>query len=52
MIVAIGMCDNTEFLAAMSNSDFYTTYYNSNNVAMPRYGNDCSAFVAICWGLT
>ena len=47
-----GMCDDTEFLAAMSNSNFYTTYYNANSVAMPRYGNDCSAFVAICWGLT
>ncbi len=46
-----GMCDNTEFLAAMSKSDFYTTSYEGN-IAMPRYGNDCSAFVAICWGLT
>lgn len=44
------MCDETEFLDAMDNSDFYTTYYK-NGVAMPMYGNDCSAFVAICWGL-
>ena len=43
-------CDDVAFLAAMSNSDFYTSYYNGDNVVMPRYGNDCSAFVAICWG--
>ena len=46
-----GQCNNEEFISAMSKSDFYNTYYNENGVAMPRYGNDCSAFVAICWGL-
>jgi len=44
--------DDIEFTDNLSNaSDFYTTYYNSG-YAMPRYGNDCSAFLAICWGLT
>lgn len=45
------MCDETDFLEAMDNSDFYTTFYNDKGVAMPMYGNDCSSFVAICWGL-
>lgn len=37
------------FLNSMSNSDFYSTYYNSDNVAMPRYGNDCSGFVSMAY---
>lgn len=45
-----GQCDEKEFLSAMNNSDFYTAY-SEGGTAMPRYGNDCSAFVAICWGL-
>lgn len=45
------ICDETEFLDAMSHSDFYDTYYDDEGVAMPMYGNDCSSFVAICWGL-
>ncbi len=51
-----GQCNCDEFIGAMSNSDFYTVKYqavgNDPSVAMPMYGNDCSAFVAICWGLT
>ncbi len=44
--------DKNEFLSDLANSsDFYTTYYNGS-IAMPRYGNDCSAFLAICWGIT
>lgn len=47
-----GMCDEVEFLSAMNNSDFYTPYYHpEKHFYMPTYGNDCSAFVAICWGL-
>lgn len=43
-----------EFFSAFYNSstnDFYTSYTNSNNITMSRYGNDCSGFLSICWGL-
>lgn len=43
--------DEIEFASAMGNSDFYTGYTNSYGEYMPRYGNDCSGFVAICWDL-
>lgn len=46
-----GMCDEVEFLAAMNNSDFYTPSSLGSISPMPKYGNDCAAFVAICWGL-
>lgn len=37
------------FLNSLGNSNFYSTYYNSQNVAMPRYGNDCSGFVSMAY---
>lgn len=41
-----------EFFNAYSSADdFYDSYTNSNNVTMSRYGNDCSGFLSICWGL-
>lgn len=39
------------FASAMSKSDFYTVYTNSNGVKMPRYGNDCSGFVSLSWNI-
>lgn len=41
--------DDNEFLDALDYSDFYDGY--GSGTYMPNYGNDCSAFVAICWGL-
>ncbi len=44
-----------EFFDAFNNSssnDFYESYTNSSKITMPRYGNDCSGFVSICWGLS
>lgn len=47
----LGQRDDVAFMEELNNSsDFYTTQVDSNGVKMPRYGNDCSAFVAICWG--
>lgn len=42
-----------QFISALNNSssnDFYESY-TSGNITMSRYGNDCSGFVSICWGL-
>lgn len=42
-----------EFFAAFNNSSssgFYDNY-TEGGVTMPKYGNDCSGFVSICWGL-
>lgn len=42
----------TEFLYALENdSDFYTRV-SYGSWLVPKYGNDCSGFVSICWGLT
>lgn len=51
-----GQRDADGFLSAMSNSDFYSNFSQQNiqtgeTIIMPRYGNDCSAFVAVCWQL-
>jgi len=45
--------DDIEFISAMNEDegDFYDNYSRNGRV-MPKYGNDCSAFVAITWGLT
>lgn len=41
-----------EFLYAMkNNSDFYTRV-RYGEYLVPKYGNDCSGFLSICWGLT
>ncbi len=39
------------FQTALSASDFYSTYTNSDGVIMPRYGNDCSGFVSFAYEL-
>lgn len=42
-------CDENSFASALSYADFYTSY--NYGIIMPRYGNDCSGFVSICWGI-
>lgn len=44
--------DENGFASAMSKSDFYTSYFDSNGVEIPRYGNDCSGFVSFAWGIS
>lgn len=41
--------DDNEFMSAMDKDDFYSNYTSGGKI-MPKYGNDCSAFVAITWG--
>lgn len=39
------------FVSALSKTDFYTVYTDSNGRKMPRYGNDCSGFVSLSWNI-
>lgn len=39
------------FTEALNYADFYTPY-TSNEIVMPRYGLDCSAFLSYCIGTT
>lgn len=48
--MTVYQCDDDDFEAALDYSDFYDDYTYLSKT-MPKYGNDCSAFVAICWGL-
>ncbi|MBR3762839.1 MAG: hypothetical protein IKK59_08905 [Lachnospiraceae bacterium] len=52
--MTINQCDDVEFEAAMSNSDFYDSYsrtINNKTYTMPKYGSDCSGFVSFAWGM-
>ncbi len=41
------------FDVAIGNPSQYGFYsdYTSNGIIMPKYGNDCSAYVSICWNI-
>ena len=43
--------DKAGFVASLSYSDFCSSY-SRFGITMPKYGNDCSAFVSFAWGLS
>lgn len=49
----INQVDEIQFKSAIKNyknNNFYSPYINGKN-SMPRYGNDCSGFLCIAWGI-
>lgn len=51
----VNQVDNLGYIIAQSKSDFYTDYtriIKNEEIIMPRYGNDCSGFVSLCWSIT
>ncbi len=43
--------DEAGFEAVVDDNDFYD-YYVRDSIVMPKYGNDCSAFVSYAWEVT
>lgn len=48
----INQVDEKAFKNSMSLSNFYSPLTNIYGGLMPRYGNDCSGFLSIAWGIT
>ena len=40
-----------EFKGDLNRSDFYENFTRADGAAMPKFGNDCSGFVSISWGI-
>jgi len=48
----VNQVDEKAFKDSMSLSNFYSSLTNIYGGLMPRYGNDCSGFLSIAWGIT
>lgn len=43
--------DLAGFQQELNTDDFYANYVRGDGIVMPKYGNDCSGFLSIAWGI-